>query len=654
MLSVTHVATGSLDTTVVLPVTPPAGGQWSHEASESRWVSGRPVAVVSRRSAPPGLAVRITGPGSIRITVRAGDRRESALVEAIPSMPVVLSLEQPQWPESDEITITGYAVDRIPASRITVDGESVTALGGDSAQVVVLAPPLNGGACSGSPIGSGNLAIPAGIAHTEISTGIQRLAGPLAVLEVGEHYRTDGNDACFRIVSDPGAGFTLAGLDRAVIDAAKERPERVEYGGGDDYRYLISDVSLAGARAGPSRVVAAPELAAPRPPPVHVRAAASNVGNPASIYERESPLAVGDRFEWVTQERLSRTGSYVVVGLYPPNIVLAVFEEDGGWLWNDSRSQAFHETLTRLGEAPAQGVYEAAFGGSPPLTSEATGQMLVMFHDGSGGDATGVTVHAPEDIGTTAVFVRRFDSDDDGRWYGKLLAHELAHAWHLGNVGRLSAIWSIEGIADWVVDEERRLAAGLRLDANLDPTDRVLGDPVAWRLPSSGDFLYGYRESDGFLRSLVARLMGERGESFEAASRRVIHGVAEGWYGHHFRSWSNRSQPWTAPGLVGRMREVLPNWDPVEARLHWLVSIALDDRARGADLPAIPFVRDSWSLYGPLYDFTFGRAEEFVGKAHAGGQFYFMAHNPEGLAVSWRFKTTEPDVNLAWKLVRYR
>ena len=40
MLSVTHVTTESLDTTVVLPVTPPAGGEWSYDATESRWISG--------------------------------------------------------------------------------------------------------------------------------------------------------------------------------------------------------------------------------------------------------------------------------------------------------------------------------------------------------------------------------------------------------------------------------------------------------------------------------------------------------------------------------------------------------------------------------------------------------------------------------------
>ncbi len=118
--------------------------------------------------------------------------------------------------------------------------------------------------------------------------------------------------------------------------------------------------------------------------------------------------------------------------------------------------------------------------------------MLVMFHDGSNGASTGVTYTAPNFRESTVHF-RRMSNWDDNAWYYSLVAHELAHAWHFKAIGGISAVWSGEGIANWLSEERLRLAAGLGLDANYRARSPIQGWPL--RMPETGDFVAGYRES---------------------------------------------------------------------------------------------------------------------------------------------------------------
>ena len=92
--TVTRITVSRLDTTIAVPIE--AGGQsWTYEVTESRWLSEMPVANVTRRESPPGVAVEVLGPGWVQIDPSvAGERLRSVRVEVAPPRPFVLSLRQ--------------------------------------------------------------------------------------------------------------------------------------------------------------------------------------------------------------------------------------------------------------------------------------------------------------------------------------------------------------------------------------------------------------------------------------------------------------------------------------------------------------------------------------------------------------------------------
>ena len=410
----------------------------------------------------------------------------------------------------------------------------------------------------------------------------------------------------------------LAAVDRAYIDDARHVSEEWHYRGGARFHMLLAD-STSGAGA-PHRVRA--RSTAPTPDPTARRPDHVRVHQPGAfavqgdVYQRATPYVVGEEFHWYTGD--GREGTFRVMALYPPNVVLAVFKDDLSSLWTDARALAMDSLFMSLGSPEVQAIYEASFGEGPAETSAETGQMLVMFHDGDPSDATGLTYSASNYRQSTVHF-RRNPYWDDNSWYYSLVAHELGHAWQFKAVGRVSAVWSGEGIANWIAQERLRHAVGLELDANHSAHVELQGWPL--RLPETGDFVAGYRESHPFLAFLVTRLVLDHGQSYADAARRVVVGASEGWHGRYFTAYDAIEYD-PAGGLTNRMRQVVDEWDAVEARLDWMVSFALDDRS-SLGRYRIPFVRGASQHYRPYHSFRMGGGASVSENFAGGGNYYF-------------------------------
>ncbi len=559
------------------------------------------------------------------------------------------SLSQEEWPASDVVTARGYAVDRIALPAFVVGGESAIEAFGDSAEMRFRPPPLHGGECLGDPVGEGTITVIN--AEVEGARRMGRLAGPVANLDAGESFRLDGTDACLRLPAKARAAYGLAGVERSAIDAARIAPSSSSYGGGAPYQIEVTDrtVSPSPKRALPSvSAVKAADTRRPAPPRLHPRGY-SVKGRAEGLDTRKEKWQVGDEFEWYTSDE--REGVFQVVALYPPNVVFAVFKEDMESIWTDRRANEFDEIMNWLGSDEAQDLYKTVFGPRLPITNTNNEQMVVMYNAGSDGHSTGLMVHNIDgDRTTTTVHMRDADWGTKG-WYHNLAAHELAHAWERRNGEGFGGIWATEGVANWFADENSRLATDTPLDANLDGHEPLRGHGL--RLPRNGDFLSGYRESHPYIRFLVTRLIFDHGQSYASAARRVVSGVTEDWYGHYYVEWGQWYLTGKGKGLVERMREVVPGWDPVESRLDWMLSFALDDRGGLAQYD-LPFIDRAWQHFGPWGTIRIGDGQAAGGQSSIGGSYYFLVEDPMGIGGSIHLNVTDGSADMEWKLVRYR
>ena len=592
--------------------------------------------------------------GVHRLSVTAGEL--GALVFTAIAGDVVLWIQsavQERWPESDEITLRGGRMELIAGANVLVNGAPPSNIAVMSSTEAVVRPrPLSGAQAQGcAPHRAAQLSVVA--PGVGFSAPVTLLHGPLVALEVGQELRLQGNEHCLRLLGERGksAEYVLAAVEQSYIDAARSVSEEWHYRGGTPFNLVAAD-----STAGPVATGALAWRIQPPPPdpfarrPDHVRVhQATAAPQSDNVWRRTVPYEVGDEFDWYTGD--GRDGTFQVMALYPPNFVLAVFKDDMSTVWNDRRAVAMDSLFQNLGSPRVQELYRANFGGPRPQTSAATGQMLLMFHDGPSSASTGVTYFAPNFRETTVHF-RRLASWDVPAWYFSLVAHELGHAWQQSAIGRMTAVWSGEGIANWIAQERFRMMAGLELDAN-HPLDReILGWPL--RMPETGDFVAAYRESAPFIQFLVTRLVLDHGQPYASAARRVVTGSAEGWWGRHYVSWDAHGHD---GGLVSRMREVVPDWDPVEARLDWVVSMALDDRA---NLPgySIPFVRDASQSLGPAATFVLGQGASLSGPVPGGGNFYFRIRARGETGALHLLTPEEPTAEgvptMAWKLVRWR
>ena len=662
LLTLERIAVQALDTTVLLPVNPDVS--WVFEVAESRWTPAVGVARARRADDASGILAEITGPGTLRIDVWVpGHERESAVIEVRPPNTIVYDIQQAAWPANDDVHVLGYLMDRITANQITLNDQPVRGVTADSARLVVQLPPVTGEGegCSVATAGEATFAISGVVTATGAAplATVNRVATvPTVDLAVGESHRpADVPAVCLRIEPHAGAEYILAAVDRSLADAALHAAEHVAYGGGAPYMISFADSANAGAHHPPFPPEPALEreddLRAQTPaitfePPRAMTSSEARLAGPDHPVYSNQALTVGDTITWHTLN--NRTGTFRVVALYEPNIAFLVFEADMPAIWNTRRAGEIDGIFEAL--ADAQDLYEANFGSEPAVTNPNTGQMFVFFHDGEAGQSTGVTIHnIGDDLRNSTVHIRRHPGWDSPDWYHHLIAHELAHAWQFRNITRFSAIWGTEGIAHWVAHEELRQWAGEPLDANLSNSARLRN--YALDLPSDGNFNYGYRESYAFIRFLVGRLMWQHDQSYAEAANRVVTGVAEGWHGHHHLLWGAWGRTGIGPGLTGRMREVIPGWDPVEARLDWTLSLALDDRA-GIPEYDFPYVSSTGFVYQPAWSMTVGRGRSRTFQAYRGGNFYIEMRDPDGTGGIITLRAISGGGAPAWKLVRHR
>lgn len=566
----------------------------------------------------------------------------------------IQSAVQERWPESDEITLRGRRMELITGANVLVNGgppSNIAVI--SSTQAVVRPRPLSGAASTGcAPERAAQLSVVA--PGVGFSAPARLLHGPFVALDVGQELRLSGNDHCLRLLGERNRSeqYVLAAVEQSYIDAAQSVSEEWHYRGGTPFKLVVADSTAQGP---PATSALAVRIQPPSPDPFalhhdHVRLHVNTAAQQGeSVWRRTDPYKVGDEFYWYTGD--DREGTFQVMALYDPNFVLAVFKEDMSALWDDRRAASMDTLFQNLGSQRVQDLYRTNFGGPRPQTSPGHGQMLFMFHDGSDAASTGVAYSAPNFRESTIHF-RRLANWDVTTWYFNLVAHELGHTWQYSSIGRLTAVWSGEGIANWIAQERFRTMAGLDLDANHPLDRRILG----WRLrlPETGDFVAGYRESAPFLQFLVTRLVLDHGQPYASSARRVVTGAAEGWWGHHFVNWDVAGY---GGGLVSRMREVVPDWDPVEARLDWMVSIALDDRANLSGY-SIPFVRGVSQSLRPVAAFDLGQGASLSESLPGGGNYYFVIRTPGETGALHLVAPEEPTAEgvptMAWKLVRWR
>lgn len=643
----------SLDTTVVLPTHEYWGNAWTFDVEEVRWLDDYPVAAVTRRADPPGLVLDVANPGSLVIEGNEGTQR--LLVRVNPPAPIVYDVRQESWPRFDDVTLRGYALDRIPLPLLEADGEPVLRATGDSAEILLRLPPAAGGECLGDHMSRGTLRVLGAELRPGANLAANRLKGPITDLEVGEAVLLDGGDICIRLPARRDAAYVLAAVERTYIDEAHDIAEPNRYEGGDLYLWTMADSSAVVGR----------DPGGAEPVWVSGRQDSDHLGYGDEIRSWSGPgsgipladgkaadehLQVGDEFEYSGGE--GRYGTFRVMGVYEPNVVLAVFVADMEEIWhNKSTRQAEMDSLFNYLATPeVQNLYKTIFGPEPPRTSRETGQILVLYQ--SQFSATGRA--DPNVNGDPRLVVLRMGHapwGDENGWYTGLMSHEFAHAWQFYSYGHFAANWSGEGIANLFADEETRISAGLPLDANHDVVTPLR--LLRLRLPVTGDFAAGYRESHPFLRYLLQRLVGEHRRPYDESIHRVIKGAAEGWHGIHFVRWGAWGTFGRSPGLTNRMREIIPDWDPVESRLDWMIAFALDDRG-GFQEYELPFTLDSWRHFGPWHEFEAGNGADLGGDANVGGQHYYMLSNPRGIPINIRHRITIGEPNIVWKIFRYR
>ena len=643
-----------LDTTVILPAHESYGNAWTFKLAESRWLGEHAVATVSRRAGPPALVLNVESPGTLVIEADTGVL-QTVLVRVVPPEPIVYEVRQASWPLEDDVTLRGYAVDRIPLPFLRTDGEPVLRATGDSAAILLDLPPAAGGECSGDHRTRGALSFLGAQVREDVDLDVNRFKGPVSDPAVGEAVILDGGDICIRLPARTGARYVLAAVERSYIDEARDAAEPNRSSGGDPYLWTMTDSSgVAGdVAAAVEQVWIPPSQAVDRVGYGDEIRPWSGPGSGIPVADGKTAdqhLVVGDEFEYGGGD--GRYGTWRVMGVYEPNVVLAVFVEDMEEIWQSKPTrQAEMDSLFNYLASPAvQNLYRTIFGPEPPRTNRETGQQLVLYQ--SEFSATGRA--DPNVDGDPRLVVLRMGHapwGDENGWYTGLMSHEFAHAWQFYNYGHFASNWSGEGIANLFADEETRISAGLPLHANHD-VDIPLR-LFRLRLPVSGDFSAGYRESHPYLRYLLQLLINEYGRPYDESIHRIIKGAAEGWHGIHYVRWGAWGTFGRGPGLANRMREIVPDWDPVGSRLDWMIAFALDDRG---DFPEydLPYTLNSWEHFGPWYEFEAGGGSDIRGDANLGGNHYYMISNPRGIPVNIRHRIANEEPNLVWKLFRHR
>jgi len=625
-------------------------------SSENRWLEE--ASVLEADELNQGV-IRAAAPGDARLDVSAfGIEMGEILVNVALEAPKVFFVQQPLWPGEATVEVRGYRMDDLPLDAITIDGEVPNHIEADSASLRI-DPGL---AMTNDCVLSVDQAMDF---HGVVSLwgDVIKQPTPTDSLAIGETRRFSGRDFCLRLQPVQDASYVLAQVDRYLIDQSSTTPEPFwDNNTHAQHNFMITD-RHAEPISGVSSVKAFPnslgKYAAPAKhadPIIHADQTTAQ-----SVLVRSTPWAVGDIF---TMEDRGEVFEWSVVKLYPPNFVFAVARPDSIKIWQQETIAKIDSAFAHIGSNEIQEFYRM-FGNELPVTSDGSGQLLVMMRDiNQSGLASCSNVGAYMALGSGIAGLGN-NGPQPARTLLRTLAHELAHNWHCYHRDLSGSMWSVEGLANVMSLEVLRSFLGVPIDANIPYEDNWWEN--WWHsasLPHQGHFTSGYNESEPFLTWLALKLHKEYGVPWQDALEAVVLGSTEGWHGLASGVW-----PWSlpqGPGLTARMRSLGdPQWDAVDARLRFVLSIAADDRGIGAaEQYNYPPLHSSWqhpenlnisNIWGVSFyrgSLNAGTAGSISGYAFPGDNGYFLIHDPSGAGIPLEGSV---DIDtMEWKLLRFQ
>ncbi|MFW6202102.1 MAG: hypothetical protein ACOC8B_05960 [Gemmatimonadota bacterium] len=293
-----------------------------------------------------------------------------------------------------------------------------------------------------------------------------------------------------------------------------------------------------------------------------------------------------------------------------------------------------------------------------PATSEGSGQIMVVFVEGSARRGVALNQIGPDGVsGYIALSLELLTGPAPAAPHAdvRLLGHEVTHLWQArylwdapsepGESGVPGPRrWAIEGTATWAEMEVVRRLAEYPLDGNrCDGGDDPLLDYYLRGLArSEGGLQRGYHHSMSFLHDLRVRAVAAGATEAEAL-RQVMRGALEGWYG------LDRTAGLRREGLTGRMRRLIdPDWEPVEALLTWAASAALDDRTASPVFQQ-PSLCRAWDTtlgprWGPVRVVTAGSGANARVRGRSPGSAGYILVRPSQTAANLVLERSVPHV----------
>lgn len=484
-------------------------------------------------------------------------------------------------------------------------------------------------ACGGGGSGGGSTTSPTA---PQAATSCAALA--TVDLQAGQTASlTPEQAACFRLAPHAGAKYALAGFDARAIDGARGGPEPAL---SSDPVYVVGD----GSGATPS-IVAGNRAPAPAPAAdAHVRA--ELVADPYSPFSRATPWKLGERFNLKRFDTSPATARVVrVIGRY----VFALVEAD-----EEGHTDKFiDDNVTAMDYLQREGfaVMSRVWGSAQPVTSNGSGQMLIVLAAWNPDNGTGstTTYAAPDGSGVGSYVwlnlnarpgVRdNFNMIDIPSYRLKVLAHELTHTWQAryaydaqpagSRAVSFGPAWATEGTADLVAMDLVRRSLGVSLTGNWNWQDRLRGSNPGITLAlqpadTRGRVSRGYADAASFLQDVQVR-MTRRGATADDALAQVARGAMEGWYGTDAAGVRRQ-------GLAERVRASLgAAWEPADAVLLWTLTQAADDQTDFAELnnPVYANAADPGSDYAwkaALDEVQPGRSFAYQVTRSAGSSFF--------------------------------
>ena len=581
--------------------------------------------------------IRAAGPGTARVVVAAFDRAATVTVTVRVSEPIVVDFQQVR---RDTLLLKGLNLDGEFKIWSSVGILTVASATSNELRIALTAIPHYH--CWGLGVADSLLVIGALVAaplrfsftHPRSADGEVQVAAEASV-------RLPAGSSCLRLPAIDSAGYALVYYDTRALQNAITGPEILR--GTPPLTVGIED-RTAGL---PVRAQVTDGRASSAVP-----SADSHAYDPLQhLWERTTPWVLGEEFESINAK--GQTGVYRVTHLADDDrLVFAVFLPEAG----TNGLAAKMDTAATFMDAQGMDYLRTIFGPPTPITSAGSGQLLVLLSDFAGSLAGVVQVN----VDTPARSVIWMNADFYLRRRAEalvlVLAHEVAHTFQYDYLNRGFTVnrfdaeyWLREGGADVLMFEAMRRYFNHfpDPDANL-----AVGSSLPYGFSSlaqaRGDLLSGYGPAASFLYDLVWRRT-LTGETRDDALRNVILASLEGWYGYSVGDRPRR------PGLVARMRALIPDWDPVDAVHLWTASQILDDDAPQSQWQNPQFLRVSEGWWGwehsKFLEPGKPAGECFACQLPAGGVNGFRIEDAVGLGATLNL-TAPPYIE--WALFRWR